>query len=178
MIQMKSRQLNYFLLEEDYYQINEYLKKGNIKISALPLLKQSLREIPYLTNRNESDWLDTILFSPNDEKSIKIDKIELLAGGFAYSIDTITNPIVEFGRSYYDVSDKQLRRSRIYFITHFYNDKDILQSKSEEFLNWTDKFLKWLRKYLIIIKEGRYKGFYTSREVLRLIEENSIQLID
>ena len=173
---MNSKQLNFFILPDDYFEIDNYLANEDILVSALPLTESKVRIVSGI-NQRLSDWTLVVLFKNSNELRIKTLDSKIKIGTKIYTIDTLRSSIVEFNKCYFYEKEKQLGRGRIYFIKRYYSENKLVE-KPQSFIEWSECLLKFVRKYLVIIKEGKFKGFYASKQVIELMSKNQIELID
>ena len=172
---MKSKQLNFFMLPADYIEIDKYLANNNILVSAMPLVENDVRTVSGIS-QTLNDWVRVVLFKHIDKITIKTLNSKVEVGSKVYSISPIENPIVEFDKCYFDKKTKELRTGRIYFIKKFYSNNELIE-KSETFISWSENLLQYVRKNLQIIREGAFKGFYASKQVMDLLSKQELKLI-
>ena len=53
--------------------------------------------------------------------------------------DPIRSPLLELNRCFFD--GKHLRRGRLYFISHFFNEEGVKTSKGKQYVSWAKSLL-------------------------------------
>lgn len=168
---MSSKQLNFYITPEEHERINEFISKKE----ALVLLSDDITSnnkieikhgIPstyvykiYLCKKEFLDKIKikTIATNPNDIKSFSIDESYLL----------------EFNLGGFFPNDKSaLQRARFYYVKSFWNEEDILEKKSNDFILWCDDFIKDFRKEFLK-KFSKEKTFFYSDSAIKWIEDNN-----
>ncbi|MCS3795073.1 hypothetical protein [Niastella sp. OAS944] len=139
---MNSKQVNFFLALEDLPRViafinenggsiyKEYADTKDKPVRYNPLINEDSIYQVYVCKEWGTTILSFIYLENRKEYYIEIGKsncIQFSIGGF------------------YSYSNKELHRSRFYFVTKYY-EGDELVKKDEEFLTWADDVLKKFKK--------------------------------
>lgn len=166
---MSSKQLNFYITPEEHERINKFIiKKGaivllNEKISSDSKI-ELLREIPkndvfqlYLTN---NEFVKKIKINTTKDNHIKY-----------FDIDE--SYVMEFDLGgFYPYDRNILHRGRFYYVKSFWNEKDVLEKKSNDFTLWCDDFIKDFRKEFLE-RFSKEKTFFYSDSAIKWIEDNN-----
>lgn len=162
---MKSKQINFFIVPEDYKLIDEFLsnhecsiyidsyidKKLN-PINRLPKIEEEIFQV-FLTNNKFNIRL---IAKPNEKSSyfdiIKSDLIEFSLGGF------------------YPYDKTILQKGRLYFISEFFEGEE-LKVKNLDFVDWSNDILKDFKKKFLK-KYSNHGSVYYSENAIKWIEDN------
>jgi hypothetical protein len=156
---MKSKQLNFFITEEDCVLINDFIKKNQgIIYSNDTLILESINSETYqlfLTHRN---FIEDIVINstPKGVKYFDIGRsylLEFSSGGF------------------YKNDFNSLHRGRLYYIKSYYEDSFLIE-KADEFNKWCNNIFTFMKKN-ILNKYSLDKGYLYSASAIRWIEINS-----
>jgi hypothetical protein len=168
---MKSKQINFFIVPEDYKLINNFLSNHNCSIyldsyidkklnpiKSLPKIEEEIFQVFLSNNR-----FNISLITKSNEKSsyfdiIKSDLIEFSLGGF------------------YPYDKTILQKGRLYYISEFFED-DELKSKDLDFVEWSDEVLKDFKKKFLKKYSNHTTIFYTENAI-KWIEENQALFIE
>jgi hypothetical protein len=147
---MNSKQVNFFLAPEDLPRVITFINenggliyKGETNTKDIPVRYHLLSNEEsiiqaYVCKEGRNTFLSFRYLEKRKEFYIEIGKsncIEFSFGGF------------------YPYSDKELHRSRFYFVTKYY-EGDELVTKDKEFLTWADDvFKKFKKQFLVKAKE-------------------------
>lgn len=80
-----------------------------------------------------------------------------------------SNCIVFSVGGFYPYSDKELHRSRFYFVTKYYEGGELVE-KDEEFLTWADDVLKKFRKQ-VLIKAKELSDYYVTANFIEWVKK-------
>ncbi|MDJ1482701.1 hypothetical protein QNI16_19530 [Cytophagaceae bacterium YF14B1] len=164
---MNSKQLNFYLLPEELFLINEWLKKNNIYIIRNPI--DSLDEL-YVENLNlykpeakaRQVYLQLERFSQCivTRYSEKVNK---------YFVDGDKSCVIEFSMPVFpDPNQIILSRSRLYCCSRYYDD-NVLITKDSDFLDWINKFYNSFKKEFLVKYESD-QADWASEKVIKWIE--------
>ncbi|HVG17081.1 MAG TPA: hypothetical protein VM935_19065 [Chitinophagaceae bacterium] len=171
---MNSKQINFFLAPNDLNDVAVFFKEKGCHI-----LK---RRVDYPTNRVDYDFVSNKeeIFQVYIYSSPFTDKIEFqyLEEEQYYYVDSLRSFCIEFGiGGFYPYSDKELHRSRFYYVHKYYNTEGILISKEKKFINWADNIFKEFRKYFLTLSQD-FKGVYFSDKALELTKNYNAKLVN
>ena len=159
---MMGRQINFYLMEEDIDEINNYLSKQGLIILAAPMKanKLELAESLFVKSR------DHYITAPSLQNEILITFIETQN---YYLPDILDSPIIEFDSGH--MRDNRIKmRGRVYYTkTKIGNGSP---KKNELFLKMADDFFKWIRKNFKNVKLKGYEEFLISERTLQWLNES------
>ena len=157
-------QINFFLGPNDLLELEARLKKVDAPVvlhSRSPTRKPRVLDTMNFTEDGKQ-WLFLYLVRSQDLNSLRIKEIK--AQGY-WSVDTLTSPVIELDRCYYD--GKILRRGRLYYVDGFYEQEEWVE-KSSDFKTWAKRLFNVARKTLVYDKElGSHVGAEASAMRLR-----------
>lgn len=152
---MKSSQLNFYLNQDDQFDLNKRLVDQD---EILFCKARSNFEHPTfignsLIERMGEDALKICLVRKTDVPDLVFRKIK---NSDQYKIDTLRSPVIEYSRCF--VGPKFIRRGRLYFVKSFYDDHNQLVSKPDKFLSWANQIFKEAKKPLKMDSYRNYIG--------------------
>lgn len=168
---MNSLQLNFFITPDDLKEIDIFFKeqkyitiKNNVlKPEILPDydLKGAAVEKIFEVYLTEQKFLKNISFKYLEEKNY-------------YYVYERSSEVVQFSiGGFYPYSDKELHRSRLYYVIKYYDANDQLVSKNEEFLQWANQFFKSFKKRFLKLSNG----IYFSEKAQNWVSNNNARLV-
>jgi hypothetical protein len=83
-------------------------------------------------------------------------KFRPISGRNEWTCDVITQPIIEFDRSF--VSDKSIAAGRLYRVDKYWGDDGKLLSKPDSFIEWANRLYKLAKASLTKVEQGCYAG--------------------
>jgi len=131
---MKSRQINFFVMPDEWEPLENYLKENNM-ISVARKMETKEIELVDLVNGQ----LFCYLLEAEYKNNLKTNFVKEVNSFFVES--STFSPVIEFGKSYFDKENNFLRANRLYYTTGFWNDKDEWEEKPQEFINVVLDFL-------------------------------------
>lgn len=168
---MSSKQLNFFITPEEHQKINEFFaKKGSVVLLNQDISDNDKIEIKHGIPENYvyKIYLSNLEFI----NKIKINTTNTDNGNIK-SFDILESYLLEFNLGGFFPNDKNvLQRGRFYYVKSFWNDQNVLEEKSSDFIKWCDDFVKEFRKEFLQ-KYSKEKTFLYSKSAIKWIEENN-----
>lgn len=167
---MNSKQINFFLAPEDLPKVIALINEnggGIYKMQAgtkeptrynLLINEESIIQVCVCKDGRTTN-LSYVYLENRKEFYIEIGKsncIEFSVGGF------------------YPYSDKELHRSRFYFVTKYY-EGDELVKKDEEFLTWADDVLKKFKKQFLM-KAKELSNAYVTKNFIEWVKRTEARM--
>src|ERR1051326_3197739 len=116
---MNSKQINFFIIPDDLQQIVRFFEQKRILIIKRNTLLPEIVDYDLALN---SEKIFQVYLSKVEFKN-KIS-LNYLNAKNHYYVDDMRSDVIEFSiGGFYPYSDKELHRSRLYFITKYYDDK-------------------------------------------------------
>ncbi|KGO78818.1 hypothetical protein Q763_16660 [Flavobacterium beibuense F44-8] len=171
---MDSKQINFFIVPEDYPAINDFLKRHNCKIFVNNYIVNNKNPVFKLPETEEEIFQ---VYISNDEF---LNEIFIYDSGKSKYYDIIKSNLIEFTiGGFYPYDKTSLQRARLYVKLGYYEDTDYLK-KREEFINWSHSllkdfnkvFLKKFREEKLVFYSDKTINFIESKEIIYL-ESNS-----
>lgn len=172
-----SKQINYYITEEEIERFDDYLFAVNAKVIGLPLPSEIIKTLPSIKAlvTVKPNWpLSFRLVHETMVNEIKIRHVE--KQGY-YLIDTLRSPILEMSKCYFDIETKSIGRARIYFQSGYYDDNNQWIDKDKDFIAWADDIIKEFSRNYVGVKTTPTKDFI-SKDVLHMINHDGWKLID
>ncbi len=171
---MKSRQINFFISNNELPNFNKYLAENGWLIIKAESLQPEPTIIPYIETKDQSDSNKIFLVPAKSLAQVKFTFVEKRN---CYVVDEFSNsPVIELLRPYYDEEKNTLGRGRLYYIKADYNEQKELISKSDEFLAAAEKLFRGFRKIFKNVKSAEFKSYLISKNTAKLIEETGLVL--
>ena len=164
---MNSKQLNFFIVPNDYPKINEFI----IKQEAIVLANQDISDNVKIIFRNklpDNQIFQIYLSTKNYTDDIIISTTS--KGKKYFNIQE--SCILEFSLGgFYPYDTNVLQRARFYYVNSFYDKNGNMIKKRNDFTLWCDNFIQEFKKQFLI-KYDREKEFLYSEFAIKWIEEN------
>jgi hypothetical protein len=154
---MNSKQINFFLAPEDFPKVITFINENG---GTIYKRHADTKDKPVRYNHliNEESIYQVCVCK---EGRTKILSFEYLEERKDFYIEIGKSNCMEFSfGGFYPYSDKELHRSRFYFVTKFY-EGDELVKKDEEFLTWADEVLKKFRKQFLMKAKDLSNAYVT-----------------
>lgn len=159
---MSSKQINFFIMPSEVSEVNSFLKemgcffvKNNVTKPKDAFIDNIELDIKY-----SKQYYLCPLHYKNDVFFKQIEDEQI------FYVDINSSYVVEFDIGGLYENDKQLHRSRFYYITEYYDKTPKLITKENEFIKWADKLRSDFKKRFL------KKNIYATNS---LISENSIK---
>lgn len=167
---MKSKQINFYITPEDSFEINNFLRDAGCMI-----LKENVK-------KTHSDFVYEIITDIRNNIQLYLCKEEYMScinveslKSDKYYIDILKSQCIEFAMGgFYPYSDKELHRSRFYYIFEYYQDGQLIR-KDAKFINWADDLFKKFKKEFLI-KTDTFPRLLLSANCLSWINANNAKL--
>ena len=167
----KSTQLNFFLNPEDLIEIKKFLKEKGCLILKRNSEKSTFFN-EYDIEKNPENIFQVCLCK--DEYKNKIFH-EYLESTNSYYVDILKSNCIEFSiGGFYPYSDKELHRSRFYFIHEYYKDGELIK-KPSEFIEWGNTLMKDFKKRFLV-KYPIYSNDFFSEQCINWVKLNNAKL--
>jgi hypothetical protein len=173
-----SRQFSFFIDESSYKEIDELVFSlgGTYIASPRKMKTRELKTISSLSVWDKDDTFRVYLCIKGRENEIILKEVINIENETIYPIDQLRSPIIEFDRCFYNKEFKKMNDGRVYYNKGYWGDDHNFKTKNETFLKFADEFFKKLKKILVRIREGKFEGWYVSKEVLEKVKNNELQL--
>ena len=171
---MNSIQLNFFITPNDFKEIDIFLKEQECIVIKNNLLKPEV--FPgYSLNSAARDKVFQVYLS--DEKFLKYISLKFLEEKNHYYVSERDSEAIQFSLGgFYPYSDTELHRSRLYYVTRYYDANNLLVSKNEEFLQWANSFLRHFKKKFLTSSKD-FKSIYFSKDAKNWVSSNGARLV-
>jgi hypothetical protein len=167
----KSKQLNFFLSPEDLVEVKKFLKEEGGVILKRNSEKSTFFD-EYNIEKNYENIFQVCICREEDKNKIFHEHIEPTN---SYYVDILKSNCIEFSiGGFYPYSDKELHRSRFYFIYEYYKDGDLIK-KSPEFIEWANTLIKKF-KNRFLIKSPIYSNDFFSEQCINWVTLNNAKL--
>ena len=164
---MRSRQLNFFILPDEWGKINQFLLDSEIAVISQPIYDIGKMYTDDITQKKPGDFDKVYLTSGRFRESIKTEYIETQE---YYLVDDYQSCAIAFSRGgFYQGSPYQLHRARLYLVSSYYDKSGTIVKKDEEFLKWSAKIIKGF-KDKFLLKDSL--GNTLSEGVVKWMKEN------
>jgi hypothetical protein len=164
-----SKQINFFIVPDDWAMIGEFFKKAGVHVIKVPLLKADHLVKSHLNQDLEASQ---VYLTNEDYKR----KIVLTPQKTGYYVDVVRSSAIEFSRGgFYPYSDKILHRGRLYSVFKYYNDDGILTVKDSDFKEWADVIYKSFKKNFLK-KTKIDNDFLFSENAIKWMLENKARV--
>lgn len=171
---MKSKQVNFYIEEQDVVEFDQYLKQNNYSIIGQPMLTKEVLKLSSLSDsRYGENLLQVKKFIVLNEH---IDQITLdyIQDQNYYLVNEYYSPVIEFIFSNISKNNKK-KPGRLYYIKSYGMNETENQIKPEMFIESADKILKWFRKKFSYTNLENHKDVIVSERVsLWLQEEHGV----
>ena len=152
---MNSRQINFFLNEQDQIELNDLFSNDGELIFCKSRSEQAKPKIldSSVIKKMGGEPLKILLVRKADLDLLKFRYLKIRN---EFVIDTIDSPVVEYSRCF--LCDEFIRRGRMYFLKSFYDDAENMVTKNDCFLSWADALLNTTKAELIRSANGDFLG--------------------
>ncbi len=162
---MKSRQINFFIMPDEWDALENYLIENNLISIASTMADASLS----VSSIRDNELLKCLVLE-KQKNALDIKKID----ANTYSINRNHSPVIELRRSFYDTEQQLLRRGRLYYTKGFWNEAGEWKEKDADFMEAADKLFKWFRKTYKDSKMDDWKGITVTQRVKDRVNEGLI----
>ncbi|MBO9202782.1 MULTISPECIES: hypothetical protein [Niastella] len=140
---MNSKQVNFFLAPEDFPKVLAFLNENKCVVYK----RDADTKEPIRYNYNEEGIYQVCICKEGRTACLSFVYME---NRKEYYIDILKSNCIEFSfGGFYPYSDKELHRSRFYFVTRYYKGDELVK-KDEEFLIWAEDVRKKFKKQFLI----------------------------
>ncbi|UPK67971.1 hypothetical protein [Chitinophaga filiformis] len=164
---MRSKQVNFFLAPEDLADVIKFLTDKGCEVIKTKT-RNAGQPVYYDVEENldfvfqvclcRPEYLETLIFTYLDTRQ-------------EYSIDTTKSNAIEFSiGGFYPYSDKELHRSRLYFVPRYYEGDGLFQ-KDEEFLFWADNIFKAFKKAFLVKDKSILTDIYGTKNFINWVNK-------
>jgi hydroxymethylpyrimidine pyrophosphatase-like HAD family hydrolase len=163
---MNSKQINFFLAPEDLPKVITFINEnGGVIYKRHADTKD--KPVKYNLLINEESIIQVCVCK---EEYTAFLSFEYLQNRKEFYIEIGKSNCIEFSfGGFYPYSDKELHRSRFYFVTKYY-EGDELVKKDEEFLAWADDVLKKFKKQFLI-KAKELSDYYVTANFIEWVKK-------
>ena len=164
-----SRQINFFIVQEDWPAISAFFKQQGVVFIKVPILSEENIYSDDIGSKTKEESYQVYL--TRKEYHSNVFTAQLKSEKAAY-IDIVRSYAIEFNRGgFYPYSKNILHRARLYSINKYYNNEGHLIEKESHFLQWVDTLYKLFKKEFLK-KSVIDKDFWLSENAIRWVEEN------
>ena len=165
---MRSRQINFFIVPEDFPEIRSFLLQNNICAIPQPLPSAAIAYTKELTAPKEKEFDKVFLSNLSFLDNIKVDYI---AKQNYYLIDDLRSPVIEFSRGGAHFGNPGILDSgRLYFTTSYYDGSGTLVWKDEKFISWAQKVRARFTKQFL---KHKIDSHYLSANAFKWMNDNN-----
>ncbi|WP_454046417.1 hypothetical protein [Chryseobacterium sp. Marseille-Q8038] len=169
---MASKQLNFFITENEYPRINEFFATNEIKVLLEENITDDFRILPLEQLPQKNDFPSMVYLTNN--RFLHETKILSTKNGIKY-FDIRKSPVLELSLGGFISKEKDiLERGRFYYVKSFYNENDELEKKSNSFCEWSDSVIKDFKKEFLQ-RYSNDKDFLYSKSAIEWIEKNNAE---
>ena len=165
------RQINFYMDRKTEEKFQEFILKNDLLIMYKNMEKN---RIIYTNNMDDEKF--QLYFVPKKYSS-KIFTKTLSNGVICLNIDS--SYVIEYMKTDIRKKNKKIFIGRIYVIAVYFNEKEEIVHKDEEFLKIYEKLVRWVKKNCPMTKfaqDGYDKKEYMSEEIKELIEKEGYKL--
>ncbi len=160
---MMGRQINFYLMNEDFLEIDEYISKKGLIIIPNYTKTDGLEIVNSILDKKY--YPQKFLSLPTLSGQIKKRYIETQK---YFTVDILDSPVIEFSIGYQEENLK--RRGRVYYTKNKIGNGS--PKKNELFLKMADDFFKWIRKNFKNVKLKGYEEFLISERTMKWLNES------
>ncbi len=171
---MKSKQINFFISNDELSKLNKYLE-DNGWVIVLAENSTGKIETTNVIERTETNNLVKMYLVPKN----LLEQIEYryIKEQNKFVVNPFKNaPVVEVLRPYYDDDKNFIRRGRLFYELTYVNEQKEPTLKPDEFLKSADKLFKAFRRTFKNVKSDKFKGFIITANTHKLIAEEGLEL--
>lgn len=145
---MSSKQINFFIMPSDVSEINSFLKEMGCLFVKSNVIAPAAAFIDNI--ETESKITKQYYLCPLQYKNDVVFK--QVKDEHCFYVDINASNVIEFDIGGLYDNDEQLHRSRLYYVTAYYDKTSKLTSKENVFVKWADKLAaefkkRFLKKY-------------------------------
>jgi len=163
---MKSRQINFFVMPDEWEPLENYLKENNLLCISR---RMKTKELEYHTISD--DEIYKYVIKPSEVESIKNQQID----NELFFI-TIENPVIEFIKPRLNEELNTLKPGRFYYTSEYWDENNIKKTKDLRFIATAEELFKWFKKNYKTVTLSDYKNFVISDKVKEKLDINQLSL--
>lgn len=163
---MNTKQLNFFITNEDLLAISLFLKKANCSIvrNNVSNINEAFVSANDILNRNS---FQLFILDEHCKNEVYFKYLESKA---YYYIDIEKSAVIEF--DFGGLFSKELHRSRFYYVCKYYNNGEQV-SKDSDFIKWGDSLLRNFKKQFLKKKNDKYAVLLSGAAAIWCAEEEA-----
>ncbi len=165
---MKSAQLNFFMMPEDIYEMEQYINKQELLMIAYSNKMNSPRILNSLNDMNE---IIAYLVRPQNLSEIKLKYYQ---NQNKYIVNDSEASVIEYFKPIFKTDNKTMLAGRIYFEKIRYNDKGETILKDEATIYEAEKLFAWIKKHF---KNAKINHLHTTQRVAEIVKRGELKLI-
>ncbi|HMV45115.1 MAG TPA: hypothetical protein PLS71_22990 [Leptospiraceae bacterium] len=161
---MMGRQINFYLMNEDFVEIDEYISMKGLIVIPNYTKTEGLELVNSILDKNYYAQKFLSLTTLSDQiikRFIETQKY--------FTVDILNSPVIEFSLGYQEENLK--RRGRVYYTKNKIGNGS--PKKNELFLQMADDFFKWIRKNFKNVKLKGYEEFLISERTMQWLNESN-----
>ncbi|MBC7554565.1 MAG: hypothetical protein H7257_11360 [Taibaiella sp.] len=169
---MRSKQLNFFIVEDDWKSINDFLSQNYVQIITQPIHDKDYIFSSDVSKTKEGEFKKVYMTCESFNKNVYTKFIDEQN---YYLLDDICSYAIEFSRGgTYPNKPDEIARARFYFVTQYYQNEQIIR-KDSDFIKWADNILAMFKKNFLLTN---ISGYGISDKALKWMKANGKILSD
>ncbi|PSL22984.1 hypothetical protein [Chitinophaga ginsengisoli] len=162
---MNSKQVNFFLAPEDQAEVINFFTEVGCEV-VQENTRKSGQPVYFDIKKDLKDAFHLYLCTPEFLETLAFRCLECRQ---EYYIDILKSNAIEFSiGGFYPYSNKEIHRSRLYFVSR-YCEGDSLFQRDEEFLFWADNIFKAFKKAFLVKDKSILRDIYGTRNLINWV---------
>jgi len=167
----RSNQINFFIFPDDLEKIDLFFKENGCLILRNNVTSES-SSFGYDILSNREKLFQVFLTKNEFKNNVTFNYLESKKYYYVYEPSSY---VIEFGiGGFYPYSDKELHRSRFYFIHEYYKDGELIK-KPPEFVEWANTLMKNFKKRFLV-RYPSYSNDFFSEQCINWVKLNNAKL--
>ena len=166
---MNSKQINFYIDEQDILELDKYLKQNNYSIIGQPMPKKEIFILHSLSDSEHDGKLLQVKKFIVLNEHIELITLDHIQEQNYYLVNEFYSPVVEFIFSTMGKNNKK-KPGRLYYIKDYGLEET--QLKPEMFIQSAEKIFKWFKKTFGYSKLENHKDVLISERVSHWLSQN------
>jgi hypothetical protein len=147
--------IQFFLAKSDQLAFEDVLRSsGDIAfLNVWPSSAAAAELATSVVRKMGDEVLDVLIARKDDIGSIRFSPIK---GRDVFSCDPTLESVVEFSRCY--ATDRFIRAGRLFRNDKYWDDRRVLVSKPDAFIEWSERLYSLAKKSLTKVEQGYFAG--------------------